>query len=217
MSSPRRISNVATSTPSPAPACRSWLTSSFTKGLSVSARTANRCKPGTISRRRSGRLPETSGIWLDSPVTLPSGRARLATMPLPTGSPAVANTIGIVDVACFAARGSRSVVGDDDVDLEPNKLVCEISQTLGVPLGPAILDREITALHPAQVANSMHEGGGPLALCRRATSAEQSDSRRLRLLGTRGERPSRRHATKQRDEVPPSHCQVPPPCWRSKR
>jgi hypothetical protein len=30
--------------------------------------------------------------------------ARLATRPLPTGSPAVANTMGITDVACFAAR-----------------------------------------------------------------------------------------------------------------
>src|SRR6516164_2517421 len=76
--------------PGPAPACRRWLTSSFTKGLSVSARTANRCKPGTISRRSSRRLPATSGVWLDSPVTLPPGRARLATMPVPTGSPAVA-------------------------------------------------------------------------------------------------------------------------------
>src|SRR4029077_18572667 len=45
-----------------------------------------------------------SGVWLDSPVTLPPGRAKLATTPVSTGSPAVANTIGITDVACFAAR-----------------------------------------------------------------------------------------------------------------
>src|SRR5262249_55540763 len=44
-------------------------------------------------------------LWLDSPVTLPPGRARLATMAPPTRSAAVANTNGIVDVACFAARG----------------------------------------------------------------------------------------------------------------
>ena len=36
-------------------------------------------------------------------MTLPPGRARLATKPLPTGSPATANTIGMTDVACFAA------------------------------------------------------------------------------------------------------------------
>jgi hypothetical protein len=33
----------------------------------------------------------------------PPGRARLATIPAPIGSPAVANTMGIVDVARFAA------------------------------------------------------------------------------------------------------------------
>src|SRR5262245_31212763 len=35
---------------------------------------------------------------------LPPGRARLATTPVPTGSPADANTIGMTDVACLAAR-----------------------------------------------------------------------------------------------------------------
>jgi hypothetical protein len=41
--------------------------------------------------------------WIDSPVMLPPGRAKLATMPVPTGSVANANTMGIVEVACFAA------------------------------------------------------------------------------------------------------------------
>src|SRR5579872_776138 len=35
---------------------------------------------------------------------LPPGRAKLETRPVSTGAPAVANTIGITDVACFAAR-----------------------------------------------------------------------------------------------------------------
>ena len=64
---------------------------------------ANRRMPGSTSRRNSIRLPARSLDWIDSPVTLPPGRARLATMPLPTGSPAIANTIGIVEVACIAA------------------------------------------------------------------------------------------------------------------
>ena len=42
--------------------------------------------------------------WADRPVTLPLGRARFSTSPLPTGSPADANTIGMTDAACFAAR-----------------------------------------------------------------------------------------------------------------
>src|SRR5262249_12281450 len=39
----------------------------------------------------------------DNPVALPSGRARLVTKPLPTGSFATANTIGMSRVACFTA------------------------------------------------------------------------------------------------------------------
>src|SRR5262249_1881760 len=64
---------------------------------------ATRRSPGTSSRSRSSRLPARSVDRTDSPVTLPPGRARLATSPLPTGSPATENTIGIVAVACFAA------------------------------------------------------------------------------------------------------------------
>jgi len=37
------------------------------------------------------------------PVTLPPGRARLATKPVPTGSPAAAKTMRMTDVACLAA------------------------------------------------------------------------------------------------------------------
>jgi ABC transporter substrate binding protein len=43
----------------------------------------------------SRRFPATSEIWADRPVTLPPGRARLATTLLPTGSATEANTIGI--------------------------------------------------------------------------------------------------------------------------
>jgi hypothetical protein len=41
------------------------------------------------------------------PVTLPPGRARLATSPLPNGSPAAVMTIGMVEVARLAASGAR--------------------------------------------------------------------------------------------------------------
>jgi len=41
---------------------------------------------------------------IDSPLALPPGHARLATMPARTGSPAAAKTIGMVEVACLAAR-----------------------------------------------------------------------------------------------------------------
>src|SRR6266851_5666923 len=64
---------------------------------------ANRRTSGRSRRKASSRLPARSGASSDRPVTLPPGRARLAARPLPTGSFANARTIGIVDVACFAA------------------------------------------------------------------------------------------------------------------
>ena len=64
---------------------------------------ATRRSPGTRSRSKSSRSPARSVANTDSPVTLPPGRARLSTSPLPTGSPAAEKTIGIVAVACFEA------------------------------------------------------------------------------------------------------------------
>jgi len=60
--------------------------------------------PGTTSLRRSNRFALSSGeSWL-RPVMLPPGRATLATKPVPTGSPTPTMTMGIVLVACWAAR-----------------------------------------------------------------------------------------------------------------
>src|SRR5262245_3992091 len=64
---------------------------------------ANRRRLGTTSRKSSRRLEPVSDSWFDRPVTLPPGRASDATTPVPTGWPAVGNTIGMTDVACFAA------------------------------------------------------------------------------------------------------------------
>ena len=57
----------------------------------------------TISRNNSIRLAARSVAWFDIPVMLPPGRAKLVTKPEPIGSPANGKTIGIADVACFAA------------------------------------------------------------------------------------------------------------------
>jgi hypothetical protein len=47
-----------------------------------------------------------SAAWLDTPMTFPPGRAKLATSPTPTGSATFTNTMGIVGVACLAARAA---------------------------------------------------------------------------------------------------------------
>src|SRR5262249_56129838 len=93
---------------------------------------------------------------------------------------------------------------NDDIDLQPNELVCQSGQTLGVSLGPAILDREIAALSPAQFAYSLHECCGPLALCRGGSRPQQPDGRRLSpWLRARRERPRCcRRTPGQRDQLP---------------
>ena len=64
---------------------------------------ANRRRAGTTSRRSSTFFPTRSGDWRDRPVTLLPGRARFATKPLPTGSNAIGNTMGMTEVARMAA------------------------------------------------------------------------------------------------------------------
>ena len=46
----------------------------------------------------------SSGTRMLIPVTLPPGLAKPVTRPAPTGSPTVVTTIGMVDVAFFAAN-----------------------------------------------------------------------------------------------------------------
>ena len=78
---------------------------------------------------------------------LPPGRARLATRPLPTGSGAIANTIGIVEVACFIARPAAPAV-TNDIDLKAYKLCRDLGETLAAPVRPAKFDRDGAPLRP---------------------------------------------------------------------
>src|SRR6516162_3637901 len=69
----------------------------------------SRRRCGTTSRNRASRLPISSDCWIEIPVTLPSGRAKLAIKP-PPGSDATAKTIGMVVVACFTAAAAAPYV-----------------------------------------------------------------------------------------------------------
>ena len=77
-------------------------------GLVGLTSTATRVTPGNSSRRSSSRFAANSPLKKLIPVTLPPGRARLATRPSLTGSSPTLKTIGIVVVAALAAkRGKR--------------------------------------------------------------------------------------------------------------
>ena len=69
--------------------------------------TATRVALGVTSLSSCSRLPLSSWASTDNPVTLPPGRARLATKPAPTGSPVTAITMGIVSDACLAAWAAK--------------------------------------------------------------------------------------------------------------
>ena len=111
----------------------------------------------------------------------------------------------MTDVACFAANGCGSR-RDNDIDLEPDELGRDLGEALAASLRPAILDRDGAALDPAEFAQPLHKSGGPLAPGRRRGRAQEPDGRQLcRLLRARRERPRRRRAAEQRDELAPSH------------
>src|SRR5262245_21830387 len=118
---------------------------------------AKRPKLEMASRNRSSRFPARSAVSDDRPVTLPPGRARLATKPTPTGSPTAANTIGTTGAACFAAITAGVPPGDDDVDFEPGKLGRDLGQGIAAPVCPAIFDRDRAALDPTEVAEPPRE------------------------------------------------------------
>jgi hypothetical protein len=61
---------------------------------------------GTSSCRNSNRFAVNSAIKVLTPVTLPLGRARLATRPEVTGSSATLKMTGIVVVAALAANAA---------------------------------------------------------------------------------------------------------------
>ncbi len=65
---------------------------------------ATRARLGTISASSAICLALSSGTCVDNPVTLPPGRARLATTPEPTGSLSCPMTMGISLVAFIAGR-----------------------------------------------------------------------------------------------------------------
>ena len=206
MSSARRISNVATSRPSVrAAACTSPI-SSTVAGLPTLAMIASRRRPGTTSRKSSSRLPARSVDWSDSPVTLPPGRARLATKPVPTGSAAAAKTIGMIDVACFAAR----TTGVPEVTM---------TSTLSRTNSAAISAQRSLRPRPSDTRSRRcgpRSSRAPAAAARRRRSTgsvaeaelapRKPDGRQLRrLLRARRERPRGRRAAEQRDELAPPH------------
>ena len=137
--------------------------------------TASRRSGGRTSRNSSSRLPTRSVPWVDSPVTLPPGRAKLATMPPPTGSFASAKTMGMTAVTCFTAATWGPAVTTRST-LQVDELGRDLGGALGAGLRPAILDRDGAAFDPAKFMQSLNKSSGPW-MPSRSVRAQDPNSR----------------------------------------
>src|SRR5262245_39823772 len=101
-------------------------------------------------------------------------------------------------------RDRRASTGDNDIDLEPNKLGRDLCEPAGASIGPAILDREVATLYPTEFAQPLHKSGSPWSPGQGRGRAKKSDGRQVRwLLRPRRERPCRRAANQRNEPTPP--------------
>src|SRR5262249_50922842 len=103
-------------------------------------------------------------------------------------------------------RPSRVSSCDNDVDLEPDELGCDLAETLSASLRPAILDCDGTPLDPSELAQSLHKSAGEVSpTCGGAYSQEANGRQPAALLRARRERPCCRAAEQRSDELAPLH------------
>src|SRR5262245_8521347 len=110
--------------------------------------------------------------------------------------------------------GSRSFYGEhslgacryDDIDLAPNQFDCNLGGPLVASIRVSIIDRDGAAINPTKFTQPSHKTGHKIAHGGRRGRAKESNGGHLRRLLRAGrERPRRRRAAKQRDELAPSH------------
>ena len=112
---------------------------------------ATRDRPGITSLRSARRFPLNSGCIRLSPVTLPPGRARLATIPLSTGS------VTRHDDRHRPRRVPRRLYrrcggGDQDINFQLNQFERERRETIECALSPPLLNEDLTSLDISEIA-----------------------------------------------------------------
>ena len=120
--------------------------------------TATREAAGTASFRSWSALPLSSALSSETPVMFPPGRARLGTIPVPTGSPTAPRTIGMVWVACFAAMHALGGDRDDDVRPAADQLGGQCGQPVGLASRGTEVDDEVLAFDVAQLGQPLLQG-----------------------------------------------------------
>src|SRR5262249_30732530 len=93
----------------------------------------------------------------------------------------------------------------DHRHLATYQIGCEVGQSVGLVLRPAILDRHVLALDIAGSAKALAECGQIGCTIDRRRAAEKSDYRHRWLLRARRERPRNRSAAEHCDELASFH------------
>src|SRR5262249_3511071 len=93
---------------------------------------------------------------------------------------------------------------DDYVDVEPDKLGCDLGIAFGATLRPAILDRDGAALDPAKSSQARHESSRPWSKGRSICAQKPYGWQLSPLLRPRRKRP-RRSAAEKRDDLAAPH------------
>src|SRR5215831_13441068 len=97
-----------------------------------------------------------------------------------------------------------AATGDNNRNLARNEIVDQLRQALIPTFRPSEFDRDVPPLDEACLTEALPKGGQHRSVGHRRSAAEISDHRH-RLLRAHRERPRRRRAAEQRDELAPFH------------
>ena len=125
--------------------------------------------------------------------------------PTVTGSAPTPNTTGIVVVAALAASAPAPTGVAIAATRRRTKSAMRGGRRSYWPASPVILDCHVLALDGAGFVEAFTERSGMAHGGLGRPAADKADHRQCRLLRARRERPRRRRATEQRDELAPSH------------
>ncbi len=120
-----------------------------------------------------------------TPVMLPPGWSKLSAKWKATGSIASLNTMGIVAVACFAAKAAGRPDAAIALTLSFDEVGGKLRQPAVIAVAPAEHDLDVAALDQTPLAEALADGCDNACLGGFALAAQIADDRHCRLLGER--------------------------------
>src|SRR5262245_45696933 len=170
---------------------------------------------GSSSCSKPSRFASNAVVKKLTPVALPPGRLTLATRPRVTGSTPAKNTIGIVEVAAFAAIAG-GVFPTIHGHLPLQKLGDQSRQPVVLAAGPSIFNGHVLTLDETDFLQPLAERGHIGHWCAGCITRPDEADEWNGLLRPRRERPRGRRAAEQRYERAALHSITSSArCWRN--